>query len=58
MAYSDPTKEPKFTVFIRLPFPRGEFVDPPPVNWDAHNDRVLWDVLSMAPKEGIDWKAL
>jgi hypothetical protein len=27
-------KEPDshFTVFIRLPFPRGDFIDPPPVN--------------------------
>lgn len=22
----------KFTVFIRLPFPRGDFVDPPPAS--------------------------
>lgn len=26
------TSEPGFTVFIRLPFPRGDFVDPPPVS--------------------------
>lgn len=24
--------EPAYTVFIRLPFPRGDFVDPPPVS--------------------------
>lgn len=24
--------EPTYTVFIRLPFPRGDFVDPPPVS--------------------------
>lgn len=23
---------PQFTLFVRLPFPRGEFVDPPPVS--------------------------
>ena len=23
---------PHFTVFVRLPFPRGDFVDPPPVS--------------------------
>ena len=23
---------PSFTVFVRLPFPRGDFVDPPPVS--------------------------
>ncbi|GBF66576.1 autophagy-related protein [Trichophyton mentagrophytes] len=58
MATQDLASDPKFTVFIRLPFPRGDFVDPPPVNWDAANDRILWDVSSAAPKEGVDWKAL
>lgn len=24
--------EPSYTVYIRLPFPRGDFVDPPPVS--------------------------
>ncbi|KAF3482263.1 Atg29p [Arthroderma uncinatum] len=52
MSPQDLTGDPKFTVFIRLPFPRGDFVDPPPVSWDARNDRLLWDVLSVAPKEG------
>ncbi|EFR02454.1 Atg29p [Nannizzia gypsea CBS 118893] len=54
MATQDFAGDPRFTVFIRLPFPRGDFVDPPPVNWDAGNDRILWDVLSVAPKEGVD----
>ena len=25
------SSDPHYTVFIRLPFPRGDFVDPPPV---------------------------
>ncbi|EEQ35184.1 Atg29p [Microsporum canis CBS 113480] len=54
MPPQDLASGPKFTVFIRLPFPRGDFVDPPPVNWDVRNDRILWDVLSVAPKEGVD----
>ena len=26
------SSDPHYTVFIRLPFPRGDFVDPPPVS--------------------------
>lgn len=49
----------KFTVFLRLPFPRGDFVDPPPVEWDAAKDQALWDVLSRPSKgDDIDWKTL
>lgn len=55
------TQEPKchFTVFIRLPFPRGDFVDPPPVAWDSSNDRALWDILYRADKgREVDWYGL
>jgi hypothetical protein len=38
--------ENNFTVFIRLPFKRGSFVDPPPVAWSAAKERELWDVIS------------
>ncbi|KAL4975190.1 hypothetical protein BDW66DRAFT_74580 [Aspergillus desertorum] len=49
----------KFTVLIRLPFPRGNFVDPPPVDWNAAKDQALWDILSRPSKgNDIDWKAL
>ncbi|KAL2813101.1 hypothetical protein BJX63DRAFT_231121 [Aspergillus granulosus] len=49
----------KFTVLIRLPFPRGDFVDPPPVEWNAAKDQALWDILSRPSKgNDIDWKAL
>ncbi|KAB8277940.1 hypothetical protein BDV30DRAFT_204543 [Aspergillus minisclerotigenes] len=48
-----------FTVFIRLPFPRGDFVDPPPAEWNAAKDQALWDLLSRPSKgDDIDWKAL
>ena len=30
-----PKKASKFTVFVRLPFPRRDFVDPPPVSQSA-----------------------
>ncbi|KAJ0425981.1 hypothetical protein BJY00DRAFT_122559 [Aspergillus carlsbadensis] len=49
----------RFTVLIRLPFPRGDFVDPPPVEWNAAKDQALWGILSRPSKENdIDWKAL
>ncbi|KIW35407.1 uncharacterized protein PV07_02105 [Cladophialophora immunda] len=51
--------ENHFTVFIRLPFNRGHFVDPPPVAWSAAKERALWDVMSRQSKNNeIDWKAL
>ncbi|KAL8756358.1 MAG: hypothetical protein Q9184_004531 [Pyrenodesmia sp. 2 TL-2023] len=43
-------QESHFTVFIRCPFPRGDFVDPPPVNWDSTKDQKLWDILSRTSK--------
>lgn len=43
-------QEAHFTVFIRCPFPRGEFADPPPVNWDSTKDQTLWDILSRTSK--------
>ncbi|GKZ62928.1 hypothetical protein AnigIFM49718_010657 [Aspergillus niger] len=51
--------ETKFTVFIRLPFPRGDFVDPSPVEWNAAKDQALWNILSRPSKgDDLDWKAL
>ncbi|OAX79663.1 hypothetical protein ACJ72_06013 [Emergomyces africanus] len=45
--------DPHFTVFIRLPFPRGNFVDPPAVEWSVAKDHALWDILSR-PSKGND----
>ncbi|KAI1065478.1 hypothetical protein LB507_000810 [Fusarium sp. FIESC RH6] len=47
--------EPTYTVFVRVPMPRGDFVDPPPVNWDPVKDEALWKILSGAAKKQIDW---
>ncbi|GKT99064.1 mitochondrial 40s ribosomal protein mrp2 [Fusarium langsethiae] len=47
--------EPTYTVFVRVPIPRGDFVDPPPVNWDPVKDEALWKILSGAAKKQIDW---
>ncbi|TVY44966.1 Autophagy-related protein [Lachnellula occidentalis] len=53
------SSDPSYTVFIRLPFPRGDFVDPPPVEWDAAKDKALWKILSKASKNSdIDWSEL
>ncbi|KAH7037246.1 uncharacterized protein B0I36DRAFT_313616 [Microdochium trichocladiopsis] len=50
--------DPAFTVFIRLPFPRGDFVDPPPVNWDSSKDEALWNIVSRVSKTEIDWNEI
>jgi hypothetical protein len=31
MAREMPKMEPKYEIYVRLPFSRGDFVDPPPV---------------------------
>ena len=48
--------EPTYTVFIRLPFPRGDFIDPPLVNWDPSKDEALWNIVSNVSKTEIDCK--
>ncbi|ETI28474.1 hypothetical protein G647_00923 [Cladophialophora carrionii CBS 160.54] len=55
---ASPEVENHFTVFVRLPFNRGDFVDPPPVNWSAAKERALWDILSRQTNNQIDWRAL
>ncbi|KAK5276234.1 Autophagy protein 29, partial [Exophiala xenobiotica] len=51
--------ENHFTVFIRLPFNRGEFVDPPPVAWSAVKESALWNIISRQAKGNeIDWRSL
>jgi len=49
----------QYTCFIRLPFPRGDFEDPPPVDWDATKDRALWKIISKAANsKDLDWPEL
>ncbi|KAL2110026.1 hypothetical protein VUR80DRAFT_1677 [Thermomyces stellatus] len=50
--------EPLYRVFIRVPIPRGDFVDPPPVNWDSSKDEALWRILSKVSKTQINWTDL
>ncbi|RVX66518.1 hypothetical protein B0A52_09803 [Exophiala mesophila] len=54
-----PTMEDHFTVFVRLPYKRGSFTDPPPVSWSAAKERALWDILSRQSKSNeMDWKSM
>ncbi|OBT81530.1 hypothetical protein VE02_09552 [Pseudogymnoascus sp. 03VT05] len=51
--------EPLYTVIVRVPFPRYNFVDPPPVAWDASKDRSLWKILSKTLKNNeMNWNTL
>ncbi|PFH59811.1 hypothetical protein XA68_11859 [Ophiocordyceps unilateralis] len=47
--------DPKYTVYVRVPIPRGEFVDPPQVHWDSARDEDLWKILSGASQKEVDW---
>ncbi|KAH7316708.1 Arb2 domain-containing protein [Stachybotrys elegans] len=49
--------EPQYTVFLRVPIPRGSFVDPPEVDWDSAKDDALWRILSGAAQKEIDCRA-
>ena len=64
---ADPTPDAKtprripahYTVFIRLPFPRNDFEDPPPVDWNSAKDRQLWKLISSASNsKDLDWEAM
>ncbi|PHH79823.1 hypothetical protein CDD80_3684 [Ophiocordyceps camponoti-rufipedis] len=47
--------EPTYTVYVRVPIPRGDFVDPPQVHWDSSRDEDLWKILSGASQTDPDW---
>ncbi|MCJ1396248.1 hypothetical protein MMC18_009137 [Xylographa bjoerkii] len=49
--------ETHYTVFIRVPLPRGDFIDPPA--WDLSKDKALWKILSSSSKDTeINWNML
>ncbi|KAH7079263.1 hypothetical protein BKA63DRAFT_508055 [Paraphoma chrysanthemicola] len=49
----------QFTALIRLPFARGNFVDPAQAQWDADKDRQLWKVISKSSKTSdLNWVEL
>ncbi|WPH01425.1 Hypothetical protein R9X50_00427100 [Acrodontium crateriforme] len=48
-----------YTAFIRLPFPRGSFEDPPLVAWDAVKDKQLWKLISKASNaRELNWEQI
>ena len=48
-----------YTVFIRLPFARNGFQDPPPVEWDSVKDKALWKLISKASNsKELDWEGM
>ena len=50
---------PRYTVFLRFPFPRNGFHDPPPVDWDATKDKALWKVISKVSSSGdVQWEEI
>ncbi|CAK7274251.1 hypothetical protein SEPCBS57363_006066 [Sporothrix epigloea] len=53
-----PASRPSYTLFIRVPAPRNGFVDPPDIDWNKEKDDALWQVLSRASKNDIDWNEL
>ncbi|ORY11531.1 hypothetical protein BCR34DRAFT_587871 [Clohesyomyces aquaticus] len=47
---------PQFSILIRLPFVRGDFVDPSQADWNPAKDRALWKVISKTSKTSdLDW---
>lgn len=49
-----------YTVFVRLPFTRGDFQDPPLVAWDSIKDEALWKLIysGSTSKKDISWEAI
>ncbi|KAL2020994.1 hypothetical protein VTK56DRAFT_7768 [Thermocarpiscus australiensis] len=55
---ADEDRDPKYHVYVRLPFSRGDFVDPGPVNWDEKKSEALWSILSDVSLTDVDWTEL
>ncbi|KAK2075174.1 hypothetical protein P8C59_009321 [Phyllachora maydis] len=55
---SDGPQELKYVLYVRLPFKRGDFVDPPPVDWNQRKSEQLWSIISGVAKTEIDWDQL
>ena len=46
-----------YTVIVRLPFNRHDFVDPEPVEWDSVKDKALWKIISKgSDMRDLDWE--
>lgn len=46
--------EPTYTVFVRLPIPRGDFIDPPPVRAGSRRSAIS---LLTTPSAQVHWDA-
>ncbi|GJE85018.1 hypothetical protein PsYK624_010950 [Phanerochaete sordida] len=56
-------QQPQIRVIVRLPFNRPDepIPDPPPIEWNAEKEQLLWEVIakSRVPgSAGTDWKGL
>ncbi|KAF2090407.1 hypothetical protein K490DRAFT_71990 [Saccharata proteae CBS 121410] len=48
-----------YTVLVRVPFARGDFVDPPQNEWDGTRDQALWKIISRSSRTSeLDWHEL
>lgn len=41
-----PPRRVHYNLIIRLPFSRGDFIDPPQIDWDQEKDRKLWSIIA------------
>ncbi|KAF1966921.1 hypothetical protein BU23DRAFT_306587 [Bimuria novae-zelandiae CBS 107.79] len=49
----------QFTVLLRVPFTRADFIDPQQASWDSSKDRELWRYVSKSSKtKDLDWVRL
>ncbi|KAJ4298523.1 hypothetical protein N0V88_003553 [Collariella sp. IMI 366227] len=51
-------REPRYHVYVRLPFNRGNFVDPGTVNWNEKKSEALWSILSGSSADNFNWTRL
>ncbi|KAH8886859.1 hypothetical protein GQ53DRAFT_339844 [Thozetella sp. PMI_491] len=54
----DRERHVKYHVYVRLPFKRGDFIDPPPFDWDESKSEALWGIISVVAHTEIDWDEL
>lgn len=57
---SEEANDPKrMVVYLRFPFTRNGFQDPPSTDWDSSKEKALWEYLSKSSSEKeVDWEYL
>ncbi|TDL29357.1 hypothetical protein BD410DRAFT_892664 [Rickenella mellea] len=58
-----PNYSPHTRVIVRLPFnrPEQDIQDPPPIEWNAEKENILWEVIARSRASdsgGTDWQGL